>query len=168
MKKLLILMLVLGMASVANATTLSWSEDAIVLPNPGDTAVVHLVADDNITFLSKKWQGYSPASPSLGSITGIVALPAAGGDAEIQNPAQTGWPGWWTVFSKDLATPFTIASGSQYSVTIQGYATGTFGLDSDSYGGAGNDVLEVTVIPEPMTVTLLGIGGLFLMRRRKK
>jgi len=165
MKKLLILMLVLGMASAANATAITWSTGALTL-NINETAVVQLVADDAITYSSPKYVGYSPATPSLGTITGMVALAAAGGDAEVQNPSQTGYPGWWTIFSKDLATPFTIASGSQYSVTVKGLATGTFGLDSDDYGQ--NDVLEVTVIPEPMTVALLGLGGLFMLRRRKK
>jgi hypothetical protein len=165
MKKLLVLMLVLGMASVANATVLSWSVDAVTIESLSGTAVVQLVADDGIGFVSPKWVGYTPATTSLGSITTITALPAAGGNAAIQNPTQSGWDGWWTVMSMDTETPFTVASGSQYSVTITGYATGTFGLASDSYGT--NDTLEVTVLPEPMTVALLGLGGLFLLRRRK-
>lgn len=164
MKKLLVLMLVLGMASAANATVITWSVDGLTL-DINETAVVQLVADDAITYSSPKYVGYSPATTSLGTITSMVALAPAGGNAEVQNPAQTGYDGWWTIFSKDLETPFTIASGSQYSVTVKGLATGTFGLASDSYGTS--DTLEVTVIPEPMTVALLGLGGLFLLRRRK-
>ena len=165
MKKLLVLMLVLGMASAANATVLSWSEDAITIGAIDGTAVVQLVADDAITFSASKWVGYSPATTSLGSITSITARAAAGSSPVIEDPATTTYDGWWTVQSRDVDEPFTLASGSQYDVTIQGYVTGTFGLDSDSYGT--NDVLEVTVLPEPMTIALLGLGGLFLLRRRK-
>jgi hypothetical protein len=90
----------------------------------------------------------------------------AGPDSQVKTPAQTGSSGWWTVMAKDLEAPITIASGNQYDVTVKGLATGTFGLDSDNLGT--NDVLEITVIPEPATIALLGLGSLFMLRRRKK
>ncbi len=166
MKKLLILMLVLGMASVVNATTMSWSEDAITISAINGTVVVQLIVDDAEPYVTK-YVGYDPATVSLGSITMIHEIANNAGDDEtIQNPSQVAYPGWWSVRAADLSPPSDIQSGSQYSVTIQGYAAGTFGLDSDDYGQ--NDVLEVTVIPEPMTVALLGLGSLFMLRRRKK
>ena len=38
------------------------------------------------------------------------------------------------------------------------------------YGGVNQDEMDIVlhVMPEPMTVALLGLGGLFLVRRRKK
>ena len=163
MKKLLILMLVLGMASAANATVLSWSVDAITL-DINETTVVQLVADDDETY-ARKWVGNTPATTSIVSIVDIDALAAAGGTGEVRDPTDTTYAGWWTVMAHDASAPFTIASGSQFSVTVKGLAEGTFGLDADSYGTV--DVLEVTVLPEPMTIALLGLGGLFLLRRRK-
>ena len=164
MKKLLILMLVLGMASVANATVLSWSADAVTIPSINATVVVTLDADDNVIF-SPKWVGNTPASPSIASITSIVARAAAGPDSQVKNPTDTTYAGWWTVMTLDLATPITIESGAQWDVTIKGFVEGTFGLASDNYGT--NDTLEVTVLPEPMTIAMLGLGSLFLLRRKK-
>ena len=83
----------------------------------------------------------------------------------MMKPSRTRRRSVTTVRAADLSPPSAIQSGDQYDVTIQGYVTGTFGLDSDDYGT--NDILEVTVLPEPMTVALLGLGGLFLLRRRK-
>ena len=165
MKKLLVLMLVLGMVSAANATVLSWSVDAVTITAINETVVVQLVADDSEPYVTK-YVGYSPATTSLGSITNVAEISNNAGDDEtIQNPSQVGYDGWWSVRAADLSPPSAIQSGDQYDVTIQGYVTGTFGLDSDDYGT--NDILEVTVLPEPMTVALLGLGGLFLLRRRK-
>ena len=168
MKKLLILTLVLGMASVANATVLSWSVDDITIDITVDpVAVVQLIADDDQPYAAK-WVG---AGPSIyAEITSIAALPAAGPDAAIKDPAITLWAGWWTVEALDFdPTTWDVSAGLQYDVTITGLDLGTYLIDSDSYGTDGgiNDVLTINVIPEPMTIALLGLGGLFLLRRRK-
>ncbi len=161
MKKLLVLMLVLGMASAANATVLSWSVDSITI-NLGQTSVVQLVAN-NVDPYDPKSVGATPGG--LATITSIVARPAAGPDSQVKNPGETGYPGWWTVMALDLAAPYTIEAGVQFDVTISCLALGTDYFDSDVYGT--NDVLTVVNVPEPMTVALLGLGGLFLLRRRK-
>ncbi|MHC4158274.1 MAG: PEP-CTERM sorting domain-containing protein [Planctomycetota bacterium] len=161
MKKLLVLMLVLGMASVANATVLSWSVDAITIPSISATVVVQLTSDDD--------QGYDPKSvgasgaSSIASIVNIVATPNAGPDSTVQE--LTSYPEWWAVRATNLGSPFTVTSGAQFNVTIKGLATGTHAYSSDYYGT--DDTLEITVLPEPATVALLGLGGLFLLRRRK-
>ncbi|MHC4499922.1 MAG: PEP-CTERM sorting domain-containing protein [Planctomycetota bacterium] len=88
----------------------------------------------------------------------------------VQNPTQTGYADYWTVQSSDSATPFNLASGNQYDVTLLG-AVGqignTYSIYLDTYGDAGGpDKMDVKVVPEPMTIALLGLGGLFLHRRK--
>ena len=158
MKKLIILLLVLGLATAANATVLTWSVDAVTInTDVSDTVVVQLAADDAEGF-SSKWVGNY--SSTVADITGVVALAAAGDDATVSE--STG--DWWNIGSSDSASPFNIASGDQYDVTIKGLVNGTYTVGSDSYGT--NDTLTITVIPEPMTIALLGLGGLFLRRRK--
>ena len=163
MKKMLVLMLVLGMASIANATILTWTADSITITSIGGTSVVQLVADNADIYAYAKWVGANPAG--IATITNIVARAAAGPDADVKNPSQTADPGWWTVQSLDFTPPSSVAAGAQYDVTVKGLALGTFAVGSDALGT--NDMLNITVIPEPMTVALLGLGGLFLLRRRK-
>ena len=164
MKKLLILMLVLGITSAANATVLEWSTNAITIDLGDPVAVVQLIASDDQPYAAK-WVGNDPSA--IAEITSISALTAAGPDAVVKDPSVTGWAGWWTVEALDFdPTTWDVSAGSQYTVTITGLAEGVYTIDSDSYSGT-NDVLTITVIPEPMTVALLGLGGLFLLRRRK-
>ena len=155
-------MLVLGMASAANATVLTWSTSAVTIPTISGTTIVTINADDDMGY-DPIWVGFTaPATPAA-SITSIVGRGTSivGPDAQVKTPAQTTYAGWWTVMALDLATPITIESGPQWDVTIKGYATGVTTLYS------GTDTIDVTVLPEPMTVALLGLGSLFLLRRRK-
>jgi hypothetical protein len=165
MKKLLVLMLVLGMASIANATTVTWSVDSVTINSVGGIAVVQLEADDTAAYPTK-WVGASGAS-TIATISSIVARAAAGPDHVIKNPTQTTYPGWWTVEAADMdPDTWDIATGAQYDVTITGLAIGTHQVVADGYATV-QDWLEITVLPEPTTVALLGLGGLFLLRRRK-
>lgn len=163
MKKVLILLMVLGISSLANAATvLTWSVDGVTL-DIDETVNVTLDADNNSTYLLK-WVGNTAGT--IASILDIVAKDAAGEDSVVQDPATTEYPGWWKVSAADMTATVgdTIQSGPQYDVTIKGLAEGTYSLASDNYGT--NDTLEITVIPEPITIALLGLGGLLLRRRK--
>ena len=164
MKKLLVLALVLGLASVASAA-LTWSVSSVSV-GLNESATVQISSSTATTYAGgPAWVGNDAST--VAEITGISALAAAGGNAAIQDPTATTWAGWWTVNALDTEEPFTIASGNQWDVTIKGLAVGSYVIGSDFYASAGaNDSLTITVIPEPMTIALLGLGGLFLRRRK--
>jgi hypothetical protein len=168
MKKVLILLMVLGLASVTYAAptvNLSWSVDTVEL-DINETAVVTLNADNNANY-NNKWVGNTAGT--IAEIVDLEVLDAAGEDGTGVSQAPT-YDGWWMVKADDQTGTVldSIETGAQYRVTIKGLAAGTYGLNSDYYGenGGTNDVLEITVIPEPITIALLGLGGLLLRRRK--
>ena len=159
MRKLSILMLVLGMVSAANAD-LTWSVDEVTV-GVGETVVVQLISDSDQPYTSQ-WVGADP-SP-VAEIINIVRLPAAG-DGDIIPPPYppNPYPGWWIVEAVDFTPPYDITAGPHFDVTIAGLSLGTYTINSDY--GIGDNLL--IIVPEPMTIAMLGLGGLFLLRRRK-
>jgi len=168
MKKFLILILVLGISTAANATVLSWVDSegsalSSISVTVGESVTAYLSANDALTY-SPKWMDGTDAKVSISNIT---ATANAGTGAAIQNPTQTGYAGFWTVeAAHDGAPPSSVLAGIQWVVDIYGDAVGTGSVFADYYGS--NLELSVTVndVPEPMTIALLGLGGLFLRRRK--
>jgi hypothetical protein len=159
-KKLLILTLVLGLTSMASATTITWSTSAITI-DVDEVAVVQIASDDSGQY--GKWVGASDPTAFIADVTAVAALAAAGGDAAYTEN-YLGYDGWWYLEAKDATSPFTVASGDQWNISIKGISTGTWQFIADDTGT--KDYLDVTVVPEPMTIALLGLGGLFLRRRK--
>ena len=183
MKKLLALALVFGMASLATAgLTLDISATEV---NPGDLVTVTVV-QDVANIIGSGGEIFVNFTGDLQSVTnlttGFLADPVTGdppmgwmwtfdgGVAEVPS-------GFW--FSKVGAAGFGTPGVGSFSLMGQPY-TGTVAFSfiatettdlvfqgvwdtvdiSGTLGGA------VNVIPEPMTMALLGLGGLFLRRRR--
>lgn len=161
MKKLLILVLVFAMTSAASAA-LTWSVDNVTIDRTAvdPTVVVQLVSDSDQPY-TQNWVGADPSPTGVAEITSMTVLPAAAEGTAV--PSAT-YPGWWIVEAVDFNPPSDIAVGDHFDVKITGLADGTYTINSD-YGTGDN--LLITVIPEPMTIALLGLGGLFLLRRRK-
>jgi len=183
MKKLLIFMLVLGMTSMAGATLslVGPSPD----PFPGDIITVQFTADTgdliNSAYLALISDGGygGTATPGAWNILmtvandpgvngsaygfGIGEIVAADGAAALG----VGVDGLLYDFTYAIPTDALVGSIITFSIgDIEEY-----GLISGAYNNVGVEValpgaLGVHVIPEPMTVLLLGLGGLFLRRRK--
>lgn len=167
MKKLLILMLVLGLASSASAlvVTLDPSGDQ---PLGAGSYDVYVVSDEDTT-------GYelylALVDSTYGSITSVVALSNAGSDALVTPYGDmAGFFNVYAVKAVDMSPPFdTVLMGNQFLAVIN-YTGAAVGEDLPFVLLDGDlNVLDSTTfqIPEPMTIALLGLGSLFLLRRRK-
>ena len=172
MKKLLILMLVLGMASIAAATPINvdlnlTTSDAKTI---GTTITVEFSMTQkaktvaNIDFTSTgtnaltlgSWQqGASPQNPGTAT-TNLI------NDADA---------GWVTAVNADVTLyEFDVYIGEAGWINMAGVGN----LANPDYGfGDPADEMYYTVanlnglyVPEPMTIALLGLGALFLRRRK--
>ena len=177
MKKLLIFMLVLGLTSMAHGVAvvqiaaddvtdgLGTGGSAQEVTVTGGTVVVSLYSDN-----ADPWTRYFQVSDEsgIGSFSALTALPAAGDDAAIGDDPY-GYAGYWKLDALDSATPFNIAAGKQFTFTYTPSdftnVTQTITLYNEGWT-ASIDVLKIVQVPEPITIALLGLGGLFLRRRK--
>ena len=182
MKKLLIFMLVLGMASLANAALqISVGGD----PNPVDSTIWLGVSD---TIIIDVWTdaeintnvggGYFVlgVDPAYGTLSGGVSLwPAeegivyysGAGGTYLPSPEQGDLLAIGTFLPVGSGITGTIFDSIIFHCEAEGDAV--IHLYSDAFGTPTLvDTVIIHQIPEPMTVLLLGLGGLFLRRRRER
>ena len=163
MRKLTILALVLGMASTAGAAvSLGGDIDGEIVV--GTTGIVTVISDT-----TSPWAGGICFDPPVG-IPNLV-FPCAGDDASIWPPPP--YPpshGCYDLTAADMTEPFdSIQPGVWFEFTVYGAAVGDV-YTVDLYAEDWATILDtgtITVVPEPMTIAMLGLGGLFLLRRRK-
>ena len=177
MKKLLILMLVLGIASAVQAATMTvdlTTDDPHLNVAPGTVITVKLTTDNviknfaGINFTASGtntaaiggggWQvGNSAVSPdgteSAGDIIGAYMLATAGEEYLAGTVLYT--------FSATINEDGTIGMANVSCIDPYGVPP----MPPKYYDLTLNG-LDVTIVPEPMTILLLGLGGLFLRRRR--
>jgi hypothetical protein len=190
MKKLLIFVLVLGMASLASAMTLNISVDGIV--DPPDSLIT-LYPSDYVT-LDIHSSGYHNgpdyddavyfalvADTGYGTISGgHVCIPPAPGDSSIIegvspvdagmcSEPENGIYGWIgaLITSGSVDTPAGIYFDEIVfhcegpgDVVVKLYTTTDFSTIDLV------DSVVIHQIPEPATIALLGLGGLLLRRRK--
>ncbi len=162
MKKCLVLVMVLGIASMATAG-LTLTAPAEVNAGQAFTVVVSGLAADipaNGTVYGSLF------TDGLADDDGAYASLAAVGDVVLQ----------WDFLAAYGTYDFEISAGL-VDITVDGawiqldFVAGAAGeiynmnMTDESFVGS-LDSATITVVPEPMTMGLLGLGGLFLRRRK--
>ena len=187
MKKLLVLMLVFGMASLASAQL-----QISVHKNPpgGETWDPMNPADSEITVMPSQYlmldiwttttidsgvgEGYFLLGvvPTKGTLTGGDSMwPAESGinyysglGAGFLPPSEAG-----DLMTIATFSPITGVVFDHILFHCEGLGDAAIHLYSDAFGTPTliDTVLIHQIVPEPMTIALLGLGGLFLRRRKK-
>ena len=165
MKKLIVLILVLGLAPAADAVLIQVDGQIGETFEVQEKATITVVSENDLN-----WLGYLIIEDG-----GLGALSNPVGTALVGDPALSG------------ATPYTEAGwGDGYEITVAGSASSPVGVGpqfSFDFAGTLGDTAKISlfldpeydvpaasvgvnVVPEPTTILLLGLGGLFLCRRR--
>lgn len=166
MRKLLVLFLVLGLTSAANAMLITVDGQEGESFEVDLTTTITVVSED-----ASSWLGYIIVEEGggAGSLENTVILDAAGDLGAAAAYTELGWgTGYEISASMGPAGNPAIAAGSQFSFDYVGAVgdTATISLFVDPEYTTPVASVNVTVVPEPMTVLLLSLGALFLRRRR--
>ena len=178
MKKFLVLTLVLGMASLANAGLVITSDGTTELLE-GESMTIGIASDADMTaFESHTWA--LVVNSEAASLSGGVPLAIDSlvntivGDVEtnptILNPDGTVglWGGTlWTSMTGNLA-PGDLYVEFMLTCNLAGTdaVVQLYEILEQTPFGEPLATLRIAQIPEPMTLALLGLGGLFLRRRK--
>jgi hypothetical protein len=170
MKKLLVLLIILVLASIANAAMylsidgVNASDGTEDIDDLGGTVTVYVISDDSspytyyLDMLKVAGGGHATMTqPSIHTNAGDIAQVNSYSTATLYD---------WELIAADSTG--NIVSGVHFysTITESGNVGDTFLVDLIEYGVGSLDTITLTIIPEPMTIALLGLGGLFLRRRK--
>jgi hypothetical protein len=169
----LVLVIALAMAPVAEGVVTFVGGTQTISANVSDIVVVTVYS--NTANTTWNWGVYLRGNPSNADLTGAAVLAAAGSQRSVTLTDPSGYDGDnYLAQGTGGSRP---AVGNWSTVNFQGLAAGTYYVDLYDYttnGGSYSNPPTVTntktftVVPEPVTITLLGLGGLFLLRQRRR
>ena len=167
MKKLLILLLVLGLASVSYGAYGDIRDDFELHLSGGTLTVVGLVADPGVDISAGIYdeasQGTFGASPLI--LSDGASGNAAGALGNAVHASGTGYDGMDITVLDSSPSTDTVNAMDWFSVSYTGDVVDTIQI-YDYYESNTVAIGTLDIIPEPVTVVLLGLGGLFLRRRK--
>ena len=180
MKKLFVLVLVLAISTMATAASVTLKvadNDAQDSYNPSDTITIELIGDFYVGFLgisnlydSSSGTASSPDLHALFTLTDDPGDPINSGGELIRAVAgaisgasiEDGVPIGEVIWTFEYHVP-DVEYSTIITFTANGFeAADAWYMDTTTTMPA----LEIHVVPEPMTIALLGLGGLFLRRRK--
>jgi len=172
MKKFLVLAMILGLSVSANGAltglnvdgTTSIDADGLADIETGATVTVYVLAGADASTAGYLDMLKGKATMPWGNLAKI--MPGAG---DLGGPAQdysteTLYDYYFGVASSTGTYPGGLVLSAQ--VTATGAVGQTFNVDLINEALTTVDTITFTITPEPMTIALLGLGGLFLRRRK--
>jgi hypothetical protein len=165
MRKLFVSILVLGLVPAVNAALIQVDGQTGDAFDVLENSVITVVSDD-----TSSWLGYVIVEDGgTGVLSEGLALDAAGNLASVSPYSEAGWgTGYELTVAQSPGGVPAIAVGPQFSMNFTGTlgSTARISLFMDPEFTVPISSVLVTVVPEPMTILLLGLGGLFLRRRK--
>lgn len=177
MKKLLILMLVLGMASAANAVVVSYEYRDAAATSVISAVDVTVSTDFTLVIIGDRegadgwsWGGKIYDHAAQGGVADMTSASMVGTNAG----SMRGISGYSITYDGYDFTAGDLGTGGAdddwFIINLSvlgGQDSGTVTIDSLNPDYTVLESMSIDVIPEPMTIALLGLGSLVLLRRRK-
>jgi hypothetical protein len=167
MKKLLVLLLVLGVVSTASAAIVQLGVNGARDGAGNNTSVSASSATITVhcDTAESTYNWYLAITDTSGGNYGTVSILSAAGVASVGDVVDGPFDiyGHITDINADDTTEGWPHAGDHFQTTLtRTGASVQIDLLNDGLGL----VDSVTLVPEPMTIALLGLGGLFLRRRK--
>ena len=165
MKKLMGLFLVLALTSAANAVLIQVNGQVGETFDVQEKATISVVSEDALN-----WLGYLIVEDGGLGVLSIPVGTALAGDPSLAGATPYTEAGWGNGYEITVAgsASFPVGVGTQFDFDFTGVLgdTATISLFVDPEYSVPVASVALNVVPEPMTILLLGLGGLFLRRRR--